>query len=594
MATRSPLKEADANLKHRILSVNDRNGESTTNITCEESNGTKKRALERLDLQDRKKVKAERARSIEGAVKVARTTGLKNTESKVTPNELLEWQNNWKKIIKRESRIYFDIADDADFNKHLKSLDKKKELLKRGFLSLGAQITQFFDCNVTIVITRRSLEALNMMNSSDVLARAKKSYMKIWGYEKAARFLKNLDVDLDLLERNNATPLATPTLSNLLQNEKLYGPTDRDPRSRREDVHYFKYAHVYMYDLWQMWAPIITLEWKPQELTDVKKLPYPVLKMGTFGRCPFIGDNSCDESSYKRVVKRYSRDKANKPYALKLRRLYQDYATPCESSDHLKFIPHTCLSSKQCYEKLKLKFEQSNSQKNMGNCSKDSVDFKATEKTTSNKEEHEKPQLQPENEVSQVIDTPEQNNLPELTKIASLTRQETEDFPDDLCNNKKKSRIPQEIKASGVHQSNDVATSFGNGLGPTTASVTNKNIKTLNRLVVDRKLGSKTSNPVHALTIRSLGAVGSDGQMPAPKACNSKEAVLEPATMKKTDNVPITRRDTTKNAGYCENCRVKYESLEEHVLSERHQSFAQNPLNFEAIDSLIEKLKFQF
>nr|5T2S_A Chain A, DDK kinase regulatory subunit DBF4,Serine/threonine-protein kinase RAD53 [Saccharomyces cerevisiae S288C]5T2S_C Chain C, DDK kinase regulatory subunit DBF4,Serine/threonine-protein kinase RAD53 [Saccharomyces cerevisiae S288C] len=118
--------------------------------------------------------------------------------SHMTPKELLEWQTNWKKIMKRDSRIYFDITDDVEMNTYNKSkMDKRRDLLKRGFLTLGAQITQFFDTTVTIVITRRSVENIYLLKDTDILSRAKKNYMKVWSYEKAARFLKNLDVDLD-------------------------------------------------------------------------------------------------------------------------------------------------------------------------------------------------------------------------------------------------------------------------------------------------------------------------------------------------------------------------------------------------------------
>lgn len=154
-----------------------------------------------------------------------------------------------------------------------------------------------------------------------------------------------------------------------------------------------------------------------------------------------------------------------------------------------------------------------------------------------------------------------------------------------MCD-KKKSRVTQEIKASGAHQSNDVATSFGNGLGPTTASVMNKNLKTLSRLVVDRRLGAKATNVPHG---------------PAPQ-CN--ESVQKPAeindeqtTKKRKVEAKVTqptKNEVVKNAGYCENCRVKYESLDGHIVTEKHQLFAQNDFNFEMIDSLIEKLRFQF
>lgn len=570
---RSPLKETDTNLQQRPTGHVNEDGVIRGGVV------TKKRTLERIELQERKRSKAERARSIEGAVKVSKSTAVRNIEPKVTPTELLEWQNNWKRIMKRESRIYFDSAEENDSGKQKGKMDRKRELLKSGFLSLGAQITQFFDCTVTIVITRRPLENIHLLPESDILSRAKKGYMKVWGYEKAFRFLKNLDVDLDNLESKKAD-LGAPSLSNLLQSEKLYGPTDRDPRTRRDDIHYFKYAYVYMFDLWQTWAPIIALEWKPQELKETKKLPYPILKIGTFGRCPFIGDASCDETSYRRVMKRYARDKANKSYALKLRRLYQFSAQPCERQKDSIFLPHTCLDSKHCFEKWKKSIaEEPKEELSASDISlqKESQRFESrqdpAEKTLELKQEAKKGALM----------------------VVGLSREETEEFPDDLCQNKKKSRISQEIKASGVHQSNDVATSFGNGLGPTTASVMNKNLKTLSRLVVDRRLGAKMNHAAPGLGPPQGNASPSQMQL-----CNTNDEQIPARKKNKVEvlaqaNAPQNvKKEVVKNAGYCENCRVKYEHLDDHITTEKHQMFAQNDYNFELIDSLIEKLKFQF
>ncbi|CAI4037938.1 hypothetical protein SMKI_04G2750 [Saccharomyces mikatae IFO 1815] len=693
MIIRSPLKETDTNLKHKNgIAV------STTTVghldifsndnNCNNNNATesfpKKRSLERLELQqqqhlhEKKKAKLERARSIEGAVQVSKVTGLKNVEPRVTPKELLEWQTNWKKIMKRDSRIYFDITDDVEMNTYNKSrMDKRRDLLKRGFLTLGAQITQFFDTTVTIVITRRSVENIYLLKDTDILSRAKKNYMKVWSYEKAARFLKNLDVDLDHLSKTKSASLATPTLSNLLHNEKIYGPTDRDPRTKRDDIHYFKYPHVYLYDLWQTWAPIITLEWKPQELTNLEELPYPILKLGSFGRCPFIGDRNYDESSYKRVVKRYSRDKANKKYALQLRALFQYHAdtfmTTSSGDDQTKnliFIPHTCNDSTKSFKKWmqeKAKTFEKNELKKSHDDAIQSIqnenDSQTDEKNTiSLKEVETRKHLLQEEEgnkqpiVEQSKNYTSQNVLPAAPKLshpilATFTRQETEEVPDDLCTLKAKSRQAFEIKASGAHQSNDVATSFGNGLGPTRASVMSKNMKSLSRLMVDRKLGvkqtngnSKTAATTTAAEIAKENKHISDGivlkkdeprskmtgnnnsihmetnsKLPDFSNTTSKSASTNSklnndikiitkdsiTALKKTTtytnislhpNAPTTqpvKKETVKNSGYCENCRVKYESLEQHIVSEKHLSFADNNLNFEAIDSLIENLRFQ-
>lgn len=557
LTVRSPLKETDANQK----------GGTSRAAT----NELKRKSLDKLEHEHgKKKMKlAERSRSIEGAVLMNKQAALKKAEQhKVTPKDLLEWQHNWRKIMRRDTKMYFDTTDFPDTSTYTKQkLDRRKELLKRAFISLGAEITSFFDTDVTIVITRRTLKSSYSLPETDVLARAQKRYMKIWNYDKATRFLKNLDVDLETLEKSK-NAITTPTLSNLLQNEKIYGPSDRDPRARRDDIHYFKYSYVYLYDLWQTWAPLITMEWKPIDLSDSQNLPYPSIKQGSFGRCPFIGDCNCDETSVRRIIKRYKRDKLNKKYALHLRLLYYRDSTPQELSESdakPMMIPHDYYNSSKAYQEA------------VGNDDVDdslTVQFKSKSETAlivvSNKSKEFAP-------TQQILKPPAKGiwKTPALNAQISLSRQETEEFADDLC--KRKSRIPQEIKASGMNQSNDGATSFGNGLAPTKSSVLNKNMKSLNRLVIDKKTSTRALKPLETSVISA--------------SANTIDVQKKEESLKKERKVVEAKKQEAKlGGGYCENCRVKYESLERHVRSEKHQSFAQDELNFEAIDSLIEKL----
>lgn len=557
LTVRSPLKETDANQK----------GGTSRAAT----NELKRKSLDKLEHEHgKKKMKlAERSRSIEGAVLMNKQAALKKAEQhKVTPKDLLEWQHNWRKIMRRDTKMYFDTTDFPDTSTYTKQkLDRRKELLKRAFISLGAEITSFFDTDVTIVITRRTLKSSYSLPETDVLARAQKRYMKIWNYDKATRFLKNLDVDLETLEKSK-NAITTPTLSNLLQNEKIYGPSDRDPRARRDDIHYFKYPYVYLYDLWQTWAPLITMEWKPIDLSDSQNLPYPSIKQGSFGRCPFIGDCNCDETSARRIIKRYKRDKLNKKYALHLRLLYYRDFTPQELSESdakPMMIPHDYYNSSKAYQEA------------VGNDDVDdslTAQFKSKSETALIVVNNKSKEFAP---TQQILKPPAKGiwKTPALNAQISLSRQETEEFADDLC--KRKSRIPQEIKASGMNQSNDGATSFGNGLAPTKSSVLNKNMKSLNRLVIDKKTSTRALKPLETSVISA--------------SANTIDVQKKEESLKKERKVVEAKKQEAKlGGGYCENCRVKYESLERHVRSEKHQSFAQDELNFEAIDSLIEKL----
>ncbi|AET38381.1 protein serine/threonine kinase activating protein DBF4 Ecym_2671 [Eremothecium cymbalariae DBVPG len=602
-AVRSPLKENDPNHQPRP-------SKACTTLTTTQPFQGKKRSLNLLEETEKGRHKRNRqtglsytattsgganaassgapGRTIEGAVLISRQQAQRRAEqSKITAKDLLDWQQNWRRIMRKDTRIYFDttIVDHHQGSK----LEKRKELLKRGFSTLGARMKAFFDMEVTIVITSRKLDKYENLPEIDVLYRAHKNgYMKIWNYDKAMRFLKNLDVDLDAIEKQQqygicqtshgsilmmganqshnsvsvggvitATTNATATLSNLLENERLYGPNDRDPRTKRDDVHYFKYPHVYLYDLWQTWAPLITMEWKPSEINDPEKLPYPNIKPGTFGRCPFVGDGSCDELSTRRILKRYKRDCLNEKYALKLRLLYQDSAEPRPLSDirddeQPLFIPHSgkYMDSKKKYM-----------------------------------------------EVMGIDDTRCKKPPP----ITLLTRQETTGEEslanDDLC--KRKSRIPQEIKASGVNQSLDTnaggSFSMGNGLAPIKASNLNKSLKSLNRLVVDRKFTQQTiPHPPQAAKNSASVTSGATACLDK-KSVSPQESATLTATAATASPTPAKRPLQGKlGGGYCENCRVKYEHLDQHIQTEKHQSFAQNHLNFERIDSLINTLREEY
>ncbi|CCK71519.1 protein serine/threonine kinase activating protein DBF4 KNAG_0H01060 [Huiozyma naganishii CBS 8797] len=604
---RSPLRETDANLKPQSALGPRACPES--HATAAAAPSTKKRALDRLEHSLVKQQRVKRTRSIEGAVLLNKPAGkpVAARAQALQPKELVEWQNNWLRILKRDTRIFFDVREDKKSGRLRHKLEEKRELLVAGFELLGAEISPFYDNRTTIVITTRSAEDIAQeMDSNDILVRARKNSIKVWGFEKAFRFLSNLNVEIDTFRLEDPqfkkldspditaqTHLAraskTGTLSTLLKNEKIFGSNDRDPRTRRDDIHYFKYPHVYMYDLWQTWAPIITLEWKPQELADVEHLPYPTLKMGTFGRCPFIGDKLCDERSEKRVIKRYSRDQENRKHATELHIWYQHHAQPDFHNMHVPTmtIPHICNDSRYMYLQFPPHFEdlfgKINDDKSVMEEEALSTSTHSDNTAAADAEKHAATWREPA--------------TPQL-KHAKLARQETEEFPDDLCNSfKKHSQVPFEIKASGVHQSNDVATSFGNGLGPTKASVTSKKIKTLNRLVVDRKLVSKTPSQANKTRHSSHKDVPAGSNLKISSNASSKLAppaqVPAPAPTKMRAAKPA-KRPVVRNPGYCENCRVKYEALEEHILSDKHLAFAENGLNFECIDSLIDKLKFQF
>ncbi|ORX72084.1 hypothetical protein DL89DRAFT_321203 [Linderina pennispora] len=74
-------------------------------------------------------------------------------------------------------------------------------------------------------------------------------------------------------------------------------------------------------------------------------------------------------------------------------------------------------------------------------------------------------------------------------------------------------------------------------------------------------------------------------EQPATRACRTP-----PAPRTKKPRVPM-RRPVAKRPGYCENCRVKYEDMLEHVKTAQHKGFAANERNWLELDALLDKVK---
>ena len=182
-----------------------------------------------------------------------------------------EWQRQWK-LIMAESHVFFDGIDDA-------SIDKVKPLLSK----IGTNVELFFGSKVSHVVTRRPVDA--NYPPSDLLSKAKQLAIKIWSYDKLVRFLTNL---LGQAPRNPADGQHT-NLSRMLREEKLVGPNDRDPHTKREDYHYFKGPYLLVWDPTYHYRPFMAKEYP--KVDDTSEGDWPRFKTSSSGRCPFLADS---------------------------------------------------------------------------------------------------------------------------------------------------------------------------------------------------------------------------------------------------------------------------------------------------------------
>ncbi|KAK8045377.1 G1/S regulator NimO, partial [Apiospora rasikravindrae] len=166
---------------------------------------------------------------------------------------------------------------------------------------------KLFDTTSTAVPSRRPLTQLQdarPKRNMDVLHRAREMGKKIWSMDKLQRMLSML-LEEDLLvsaaiayggsksgsvrtSHTDSRSVHEPNLLQLLQNERVNGPSDRDPTVTTQELHYFKGPYVYVYDFEEKQKPIMVREY--QKVADKADGDWPQFRTAPLGRCPFVED----------------------------------------------------------------------------------------------------------------------------------------------------------------------------------------------------------------------------------------------------------------------------------------------------------------
>ncbi len=138
---------------------------------------------------------------------------------------------------------------------------------------------------------------------TDVLVRARDMGKKIWALEKLQRMLVLLletdpwtSAHIAYGSRSAATQAYESrqtedrNLLRLLHNERVNGPSDRDPTVVARELHYFKGPYIYVYDMDEKQKPIMVREY--EKVADKAMGHWPQFRTAAMGRCPFVED--CD------------------------------------------------------------------------------------------------------------------------------------------------------------------------------------------------------------------------------------------------------------------------------------------------------------
>ncbi|ODV86398.1 hypothetical protein CANARDRAFT_27619 [[Candida] arabinofermentans NRRL YB-2248] len=592
----------------------------------------------------------------------------KKQSTRMTGSELKDWQQSWRKIMKA-SVVYFENDDSKN--------EKEKIKAKLALQSLGATCERFFSDNVTIIVSRRVYNKNSDYPQGDIFRLAKKNELKVWTYDKVFRFMNHLGEPIPEDES-----VMKSKLSSLLKNEKLFGPNDRDPNAKRDDIKYFTALYFYVYDLRQQTRPTAIREWSP------KSTSYPKLCKSTNGRSLFLEDGPSTSNPAKRHRRRLQYLEETKEYRQQLiascytnEEELPSYEERCQykamwdammttTDPAIKSVkkqkinpfedelpsasttgastdmapPTKLINEDSAAASQNAKFNNEygeiqasgvvQTQSNSNNCSGNHIfggnglgpsqslvlnkkialekkkmmtfgpmDSIRVNVTTTKSKPVKIFKVRKEDRLVDVIDVRKDKSFissEDARKILSAQLSPAKENPEVLAANQEVAVTPSNTKKTSME-----------GVPPVTP-------------VNDRKLVIDKEDLVSAKADKSINS-----QPPKVKRTHAQLAALQQSKdlkeMKISDEKlpqlqapkPVTKRDIEKNAadisskrnkattseesnlnlkkskkemkpGYCENCRIKYEDFDEHILGDKHRSFAVNDQNFKDIDRLID------
>ncbi|CAI5760237.1 unnamed protein product [Candida verbasci] len=400
-------------------------------------NELKKQVLEKNRISKPKQVE-EKKRILVDSTNTKKKQEAQKNLGRLSGDELYNWQQSWRKIMK-ESVVYFEGVQDKQVNEYRKAA----RLLK----VVGCNIVPFFNGDVTIIVSKRSFDDKIDYPMHDIFSNVSKSKIKVWNYDKVFRFLKNLGINVQTGEDEQAVNTHTilpnslstnNNLLNLLKEEKIYGSADRDPNAKRDDLHYLSKNYLYVYDLNQLVRPIAIREWNDGE--------YPVLNYTLDGKCPFIPDSS-DPNTERKRLKRLKKFEATKSHRQALR-----LAT-------FKLINGVSMIS---------------------------IHFQGTSTSTDKIEEEDVIEIS-NNTTTKITDTTEFRQP--LIRNSSCIQSKVNDV---MASGYNGASNAQTLSIDSNLNSNAIAA--GNGLGPQVSQVPSKNLNNLKRRIFLKKKSSEQQN----------------------------------------------------------------------------------------------------
>ncbi|KJZ74647.1 hypothetical protein HIM_05997 [Hirsutella minnesotensis 3608] len=413
--------------------------------------------------------------------------------------------------------------------------------------------------------------------NNDVLHKAREMGKKIWSLDK---FQTMLSVLLESEGHNVGGSYASRTTSlrsqygmsksshesNLLQllhNERINGPSDRDPTAVNRELIFFKGPHIYVWDMEEKQKPIMVRDYP--KVANKADGEWPQFRSVGNGRCPFVEEiEVAPDKDYRKTREREKARAAAVAAA----------ATSKKEDDPVPILkpPETIPLSRPVTGKRTIAEMEDGAQNGVAGVLsvKDTLDpFRAAAL-----------------------------GEPRATQNAFISRA---GGPGRL--------LAGEPVASGMQPSN-ITSAIRSQMISSTSGIngakagTSKEIHGLQRKVLQKTAAPASQDlssrrvaevPVDVASSRSTHTARQTSRTVPTQDddCQSQRAAVNAAEGKDTKaraQQPLKSKKDLK-PGYCENCQDKFRDFDEHIASRKHRKFAENDDNWIELDMLLAQLK---
>ncbi|PHH74004.1 hypothetical protein CDD80_3425 [Ophiocordyceps camponoti-rufipedis] len=437
--------------------------------------------------------------------------------------------------------------------------------------------------------------------NNDVLHKAREMGKKIWSLDK---FQTMLSVLLDseahnpVTSRNSSTrnPYGAakgshePDLLQLLHNERINGPSDRDPTAVNRELIYFKGPYIYVWDMDEKQKPIMARDYpKVANKTDGE---WPQFRSVANGRCPFVEDVELIPEK-KDCRKSRERERARAAAAVTAAKREDDAAPVL-----IPKPPKTMPLAKPVTGKRPLSEVEAGGRNKL--TSRAATATGPTDSLT--------PTVSKEGETSRTM----QNAF--VSRAAACPGRLLAGEP--VASGLQPSNVTSAIRsqmissASGIQGAKAGISKEMHGLQRKVLQKTTTSQDPSSRRLAEKSLDVASSRSMSRQTSRTVHAPDDDGHSHrTAAAANTMTAAAVDSKESKPRLQQALKSKRDLKPGYCENCQEKFPDFDEvhfspflllglrlltghkHIASRKHRKFAENNDNWTELDSLLAQLK---